>query len=623
MTDDRERDDSERVEELLQYLKKTRGFDFTAYKRSSLVRRIEKRLQVIGASSYEEYQGYLENHPEEFGLLFNNILINVTNFFRDSEAWRFVAAEVVPRILSDAQPEGAIRVWSAGCASGEEAYTLAMILVEHLGMDQFRHRVKIYASDVDDEALTQARHATYSAQHVQDIPPELLKRYFDRIDDRYVFNKDLRRAIIFGRHDLVQDAPIARVHLLVCRNTLMYFTRETQAKILGRFHFSLRNGGYLFMGRAELLLTHGDLFTPVDLKSRVFSKTLNQAREHLGLLQREEATVGTPSDNHLQALTLESDNVGRVVFRADGTLALANAQARRFFRLTAQDLGKRLQDLELSYRPVELRSLVHEAVTHNRRVSRQNIPWPSGDGDAPRYLELEIEPLTDGGSGHSIGVHVSFADVTRYRTLQEELERSKHELETAYEDLQSTNEELETTNEELQSTNEELETTNEELQSTNEELETMNEELQSTNEELETTNTELRLRSDELNHANAFLASILTGLEFGVVVVDPRVQVLAWNHRAEDMWGLRANEVQGRHLMNLDIGLPVEQLNQPIRSVLLQDAAHVEVSLDSVNRRGRSIRCHVRANPLLAQSGEILGVILLMEERAAEPPRSS
>jgi len=151
----------------------------------------------------------------------------------------------------------------------------------------------------------------------------------------------------------------------------------------------------------------------------------------------------------------------------------------------------------------------------------------------------------------------------------------------------------------------------------------MNEELQSTNEELETTNTELRLRSDELNHANAFLASILAGLELGVVVVDPRVQVLAWNHRAEDMWGLRASEVQGRHLMNLDIGLPVEQLNQPIRSVLVQDAAHAEVSLDSVNRRGRSIRCHVRANPLLAQSGEILGVILLMEERAAEPPRSS
>src|SRR5262249_11061514 len=171
------------------------------------------------------------------------------------------------------------------------------------------------------------------------------------------------------------------------------------------------------------------------------------------------------------------------------------------------------------------------------------------------YVDLDVAPLVD-THGETLGVQISFSDMSRYRRLQEELERSKNELETAYEELQSSNEELETTNEELQSTNEELETTNEELQSTNEELETMN-------EELETTNTELRLRSDELNTANAFLASILTGLEVAVVVIDPKLQVLAWNHRAEDLWGLRASEVQGRHLMNLDIGLPVEQLRQP------------------------------------------------------------
>jgi two-component system CheB/CheR fusion protein len=612
-------DDSERVEDLLQYLKASRGFDFTAYKRASLVRRIEKRLQTVGLLSYHAYQDYLEHHPEEFDQLFNTILINVTNFFRDAEAWKFVATEIIPRILADTKPDGAIRVWSAGCASGEEAYTLAMILVDHMGVDQFRRRVKIFASDVDDDALTQARHATYSAQHVQDVPAEHLQRYFERVEDRYIFHKDLRRAIIFGRHDLVQDAPISRVHLLVCRNTLMYFTRDAQAKILGRFHFSLRNDGYLFMGRAELLLTHGDLLTPVELKSRVFSKTMNEnAREHIGLLQREEVSVATPNDDQLQALTLESDSVARVVFRTDGTLALANAQARELFRLTPQDLGKRLHDIELSYRPVELRSLVQEALTHHRIVSRQNIAWPTVNGD--RYLELEIVPLTDGGAGNPVGVQITFADVTRYRGLQEEVERSKHELETAYEELPSTNEELETTSEELQSTNEELETTNEELQATNEELETMNEELQSTNEELEATNTELRLASDELNHANAFLASILAGLEVGVVVVDPRVQVIAWNHRSEDMWGLRADEVQGRYLMNLDIGLPVERLNPPIRVVLSQDTTHRELSLDCVNRRGRSVRCDIRANPLLSQSGEILGVILLIQEGAPESP---
>ena len=602
-----------RVEELLDYLKGTRGFEFTAYKRSSLMRRIQKRLQAVNIGSYEDYQTYLEAHPEEFGLLFNTILINVTSFFRDPEAWEFLSSQIVPRIIASGRAEAAIRVWSTGCASGEEAYTLAIILAEQLGFEQFRRRVKIYASDVDEDALMQARHAIYTASQVQDIPSEFLSRYFERVDDRYLFHKDVRRSIIFGRHDLVQDAPISRVNLLVCRNTLMYFTRDAQAKVLKRFHFALRDGGFLFMGRAELLLTHGELFTPVELKWRVFTKTLTQnGRDLLPKPEREEDRATMPDDDRLHDLSLETDPVARVVVRGDGTLSFANSRARALFRLEPQDVGKRLQDLEISYRPVELRSLVQDATARRRTVSRQDIAWPTDSGES-RYLDLEVMPLID-ASGEILGVRISFNDVSRYHRLQEEVERSKNELETAYEELQSSNEELETTNEELQSTNEELETTNEELQSTNEELETMNEELQSTNEELETTNTELRLRSDELNTANAFLASILTGLEMAVVVVDPKLQVLAWNHRAEDLWGLRANEVQGRHLMNLDIGLPVEQLRQPVRSVLAAETERVELTLECRNRRGKAIRCPVRCTPLIAGTGEVLGAILLMEE---------
>jgi len=202
-----------RVEELLDYLKGTRGFEFTAYKRSSLMRRIQKRLQAVNIGSYEDYQTYLEAHPEEFGLLFNTILINVTSFFRDPEAWEFLSSQIVPRIIASGRAEAAIRVWSTGCASGEEAYTLAIILAEQLGFEQFRRRVKIYASDVDEDALMQARHAIYTASQVQDIPSEFLSRYFERVDDRYLFHKDVRRSIIFGRHDLVQDAPISRVNL--------------------------------------------------------------------------------------------------------------------------------------------------------------------------------------------------------------------------------------------------------------------------------------------------------------------------------------------------------------------------------------------------------------------------
>jgi two-component system, chemotaxis family, CheB/CheR fusion protein len=615
-------DEPERVETLLQYLKASRGFDFTAYKRSSLVRRIEKRQQSVGAATVEAYQRYLEKHPEEFGLLFNTILINVTSFFRDPDAWGYLGDAIVPRILEIARGDSPIRVWSAGCASGEEACTLAMIFAEGLGAEAFRRRVKIYASDVDEDALTQARHATYSAAQVEDVPAQYLARYFERVDDRYLFHKDLRRVIVFGRHDLVQDAPISRLHLLTCRNTLMYFTRETQARILSRFHFALRGGGFLMMGRAELLLTHADVFTPVELKWRIFTRTHAGGARDLGEAPaREEVVVPIDNDENIQTLAMESDSVARVMIRADGTLAAANARARALFHLTHQHVGKPLQDLELSYRPVEIRSVIEEAQSHQRPVSRKDILWPLESGEA-RYLDIEVVPLRD-VRGAPAGVHLTFVDVTRYRRLQDELERSKNELETAYEELQSSNEELETTNEELQSTNEELETTNEELQSTNEELETMNEELQSTNEELETTNTELRIRSEELNHVNAFLNSILSGLEAAVVVVDPSLQVMAWNHRAEDMWGLRADEVKGRHLLNLDIGLPVDQLRQPVRTVLTQESPQERMFVECLNRRGRRVGCAIRVTPLRGGDSQVRGAIVLIDEQPVSAPSSA
>jgi two-component system CheB/CheR fusion protein len=355
----------------------------------------------------------------------------------------------------------------------------------------------------------------------------------------------------------------------------------------------------------------------VELKWRVFTKTIGaNSREPVLLPVHGEGSDEMPNEEQIHLLALESDPVARVVVRADGVVALANARARTLFRLNPQDIGKRLQDLELSYRPIELRSIIQEAVTQHQTVSRRDVVWPS-ESDDPRYLDIEVVPLRD-GRGDGVGVQVSFSDTTRIRRLREDLERSKNELETAYEELQSTNEELETTNEELQSTNEELETTNEELQSTNEELETMNEELQSTNEELETTNTELRMRSDDLNHVNAFLESVLSGLEAGVTVVDPNFQVLAWNNRAEDLWGLRADEVQGRHLLNLDIGLPVDQLRQPIRNVLSQENGQAKLRLEAVNRRGKRIRCSIRVTPLRGSASEIRGVIVLMEEQTLE-----
>jgi len=260
-----------------------------------------------------------------------------------------------------------------------------------------------------------------------------------------------------------------------------------------------------------------------------------------------------------------------------------------------------------------VRALLEQAYAERRTVTRTSVErrFPTGE---TQYFDIVAAPLFDPGSAKPIGAAVSFLDVTRNVRLQEELRRSHEEIQTANEELQSSNEELETTNEELQSSNEELETTNEELQSTNEELETMNEELQSTNEELHTANEELRTRTEDMHQLTAFFESVLASLSTGAVVVNNNLDVLMWNQRASDLWGLRADEVQGKGLLNLDIGLPVAELRTVIRPCLSGEVERGQVVLDAINRRGKPIRCRVHCTPLISSGGRREGVILMMEE---------
>jgi len=605
------------LENLLEYIKSNRGFDFSGYKRTSLTRRISKRIQSIGAKDYSDYLDYLEVHPNEFVELFNTILINVTAFFREPHAWDYIASEIIPRIIATKQISQPIRLWSAGCSSGEETYTLAMILAEALGMEQYSARVKVFATDVDIEALNHARHANYGVKEIQGIPQDLLGKYFEQVNGCYIVQKELRRCVIFGRHDLVQDAPISRIDLLVCRNTLMYFNTETQSKILDRFNFALNNSGFLFLGKAEMLFSRNHSFTPIDLRRRVFTKTPN------GNLRDMLLNMGQPRDQHpdsqivdlirIHEAAFEIDPVAQIVVNLENLVLLANNQARILFNLSPKDLGRSLQDLELSYRPVELRSPMDQVRTNRRSITLKDIEWSTPEREM-RYLDIQITPLVAVNTDDLLGLKIIFSNVTRFKQLQNDLVNANQELETAYEELQSTNEELETTNEELQSTVEELETTNEELQSTNEELETMNEELQSTNEELQTINEELQQRSEELNRVNSFLESILTSLRAGVVVLSPDLHILIWNYKAEDMWGLRSDEVILHHFMSLDIGLPIEPLKQPLRAIIAGESQSYEVTLYATNRRGKAIECQIICTPLIYTGVDIHGVILLMEE---------
>jgi two-component system CheB/CheR fusion protein len=609
-------DSTPELESLLNYIKRVRGFDFTGYKRSSLMRRVRKRMQMVGVEEFNDYVDYLEVHPQEFAELFNTILINVTSFFRDRSAWDYISSEIIPQIVARKEAHEPIRIWSAGCASGQETYTLAMILAEVLGIESFKEQVKIYATDLDDEALNLARHASYGTRDISNIPPELLERYFESVNDNYIFHKDLRRSVIFGRHNLVQDAPISRIDLLVCRNTLMYFNAEAQAKVISRFHFALNDNGFLFLGKAEMLLSNNNSFTPVDLKRRIFHQIPQLNRRTRPMLinnDEDEETNYLSRHVRLRDAAFDTSVTAQIVVDINGLLILVNERARNLFGLVSLDLNRPLQDLELSYRPVELRSCLDQVYNERRIVFLREVEWTLSSGEL-QYFDVQLTPLFD-MNGDLLGAAITFNDVSRSKRLQQELEHSNQELEMAYEELQSTNEELETTNEELQSSNEELETTNEELQSTNEELETMNEELQSSNEELQTLNEELHRRTEELNTVNAFLSSILTSLRGGVVVIDRDLRILIWNVKAEDLWGLRSDEVQGQHFLNLDIGLSVDSILPPIRSCLVgvKDEP-TEMILNAINRRGKTIQCRVICSPLIDLQQTIQGVILLMEE---------
>jgi len=567
---------------LIDYLARTRSFDFSGYKPASVMRRVTKRMHEVGVEGFTEYIDYLEVQPDEFEALFNTILINVTAFFRDREAWDHLETEAVPRILAAKGAGEPIRVWSAGCAAGQEAYSVAMVFAEALGPEEFASRVKIYATDVDEEALTQARHGSYDAKEVADVPEALRERYFATEEDRFVFRKDLRGSVIFGRNDLVQDAPISRVDLLLCRNTLMYFHAETQERIVGRFHFAMNSSGILFLGKSEMLTRHPDLFDPFDHQHRLFAKVgVGRPRDLRDPVLAEAPRYSGTVPELVREAAADTVPVAQVLIDAGDRVMAINQEARELFGIGVGDIGRPLRDLRLSYHPVELRSAIDELKREPQSTELGEVEWTSSTGQAHR-LVVRVAPLI--AQGHVEGISIVYVDVTRFGDLQQALARTKNEAETAYEELQSTSEELETTNEELQSTNEELATVNEQLHE----------------------------RTIEAVSVNAFLEGILATLPSSVIVVDRDLTVQLWNRQSEELWGLRADEVTGKHLLNLDIGLPVDQLKDPVRACLSDGAAAVPVELSAVNRRGRAIDLRVSCRPLQTSKG-VGGVIVLLD----------
>jgi two-component system CheB/CheR fusion protein len=608
---------------LLERLSSRYSFDFREYKRASLARRIKIRMQQVRVESFDRYIDYLEGNPDEHVALFNTILINITGFFRDPEAWRALDSEILPRLIEQAAETRSLRVWSVGCSSGEEAYSLAILLADRLGARARDFNVKIYATDVDDDALSAGRHGLYRLEDVKDVPVELLDRYFSREGQSYRFRRDLRRWVIFGRHNVVRDPPLSHVDFLICRNVMIYFTADLQEKIMARFHYAIRDGGYLFLGRAESLLARSRSFGAANLKWRLFQRTMASAPTvAAALLQASDGATAISEPARAGETTrlqrvIEALPTAVVMIDALDNILVWNAAAAALYDIPGEAaLNRKFRDLDVSYRIDGLRARVEEVKTGHIPARLENANFTRRDGEAV-HADIIIVPLLEGE--RIAAVVVSASEATEHARLRDQMNRISEQHATAIEELQSTNEELETTNEELQSTNEELETTNEELQSTNEELETTVEELQAANAELAGLNLELERRTAELKRLDDYQHRVLSTLDQAVLVLNRDGIITTWNATAEEMWGLPGEHTVGRPFWTLPIGDMPHLAREAIARVLKTGEAADVAGVPYVVPAGGNRRTLLRLAPLRNPAGDIIGVVGVAAREASAP----
>lgn len=539
------------LKELIHELAVERGLDLRGYKPTTLERRIRRRMQQIGAENYSDYLERIRSHPGEINDLLNTVLINVTRFFRDPPAWDALAREVLPGLLQS-HPRGIpIRVWCAGCATGEEAYSVAILLAEQLNAPLNEYDIKIYATDIDDEALAIARRAEYAPEQLQGMRPEWREKYFTGGRVLHV-TRDLRKLVIFGRSNLLTNAPISHVKLLICRNVLIYFNIAAQSQIMARLQYALEPGGILFLGKAESQLKRSIGWEPVNSKWRIFRKIPGEeAKTQERSTQTDmEPDLKERAQQELQLLKLYHQTVletlepGILVLDSRDVIITDNDAVVKLWGLEKRLVGQKIQESELWQRCPALKlRLIESRATGPTVVQFETSVSPE------TLLSITIKPIISDKVAGQVGTLIYMENVSPRFTLQTTIE----ELETTAEELQSSNEELETTNEELQSTNEELETTNEELQSTNEELETTNEELQSLNEELETTNEELSSRTKELDEVNARYSEVLERMPWPVLLVNDDLHIPMYNSAAQKLFGYATPSEKGMHLAELPL----------------------------------------------------------------------
>lgn len=585
------------IGKLLMLLRSATGHDFSLYKKSTITRRIERRMAQHDLADVDTYQRYLKENPTELQALFKELLINVTSFFRDPEAFAALKTDALPPLCANKNDNDEFRVWVAGCASGEEAYSLAILLLEYLDGTQQDFKVQIYATDLDDDAINTARTGCYPPNIAQDMTPERLHRFFVRDDGGYRVKKEVREMVVFAVQNVIKDPPFTKLDLLSCRNLMIYLEPELQNRMIPAFHYALKPDGVLFLSPSETIGNHTELFTAINRKWKLYrARSSSVAQRTLmrggfawttqpGARAPEEVSKkGRDIDCAEQArrALLQSFAPASVLTDVRGNILFVHGETGKYLRPAPGQATLNVVEMAREGLQLELRAALHTAATQGTpSIGRQVTLKSEGE---PQAVALSVRPLASAESDQA-RLLVSFEDVIpapattltatgrRKRAAGAIEVRRVAEIENdlAYtrENLQATIEEQQTSNEELKSTNEELQSTNEELQSTNEELETSKEELQSVNEELVTVNAELQAKIEQLASMQNDMRNLLDNINIGTIFLDQSLAIRRFTRDATRIFRLVATDV-GRALVDIksDLEASDDALNTAVRQVL-------------------------------------------------------
>jgi two-component system CheB/CheR fusion protein len=615
--------------EICVLLRARTGHDFSGYKDKTVARRIQRRMQVLQLDSVPAFIERLRRQPGEVETLLKDLLIGVTNFFRDPHAFAALEEKVIPHLFEGKGPNDPVRVWVPGCSTGEEAYSLAILLREHMPKGKAAHRLQVFASDIDEPALQVARTGRYPAAIARDIEQKRLERYFVREDGTYRIASEIREICLFSAHNLLRDAPFSKLDLISCRNLLIYLTPELQDRLIPLFHYALSESGYLFLGSSENLTRHARLFATVDKPNRIFRRRTQLERglpdfpltSPEGMRRRPGAAQRLRAEHQsLQSLAerqlLERYSPTYVIINAEGDVLHGSARTGKYLELAPGTPKIDIFSMARSGLRPDLRAGVHKAIGSGQVAVQRNVMVGTNGGR--QAIDLVIHPLR-GKDGHDPLYMVIFQDVGDLKEMQDkgatlgdqELENTnlrqiEVELRATRERLLTTTEELESANEELKSGNEELSSMNEELQSANEELETSKEELQSINEELQTVNSELHARVEQLSRANSDVANLLESTQIATVFLDRHLTVSNFTPAAKDVF----------HLVESDVGRPIGHVRARFQADTVQDdAERVLRTLTTIERQLEGIgdgakRYVMRMMPYRTVDDVIAGVVI-------------